>query len=78
MGIKLNGLRQVFRKFLQSGTTVKGRRWHIEVGATKEYWQLSYNYMPVLDSVKYKLFNVNLDKDEFRKVCDVIISEAAA
>ena len=75
--IKLNGLRSLLKKFEVSKgkRTIKGKHWMIDVGANKAYWQLSYNYMPVLYCTKTTLSNHNLEKRDFFKVVDIIKEE---
>ncbi len=75
--IKLNGLRSLMKKFESSSgkKTIKGKHWMIDVGASKAYWQLSYNYMPVMYCLNTTLKNYDLKRDDFFKVVDVVKQE---
>ena len=74
--IKLNGLRSVIRKFEKTEDSAKSKNWQLEVGSCKAYWTLSYHYIPVMTCVKNRLMNDGIDRDDFLKVCDIVIKES--
>ncbi len=76
--ISLKGLKETFLRFEREEKSVDGKHWRISMGADSEYWQLSYDYVPVLDSIRHKLMNICLGKEDFMRVCGVIIDAASA
>ena len=82
--IKLYGLRNVLRKFNESGTEADGTHWKMNGGGYDLWWQLGYKGFAwraygiasiVVECVDGELHNCGLDENDFDRVCKVIFEE---